>query len=100
MASSTNGKFVNGGKYTVTELGDACVTLKDEITDNIFQASIESVSKSCTLAHAVVYPRVQGCTVNGTVVLHDLQSPFLLRNHLYVGLSRATDGSNVFISSE
>ena len=79
MASSTHGKFVNGGKYTVTELGDACVTLKDEITENMCQASAGAVSKSCTLAHTMVYPRVQGCTVNGTVLLHDLQSPFLKR---------------------
>ena len=100
VGSATTGKFVNGGKYIVIELGDACVTLKDEITENIFQASVESVSKHCMLAWAMVYPKVQGCTVNGTVKLHDLQSPFLNRCHLYVGLSRATDGCNAFVSSE
>ena len=60
MGSATTGKFVNGGRYTVTELGDACVTLEDEITQNIFQASVESVSKHTMLAWAMVYPKVQG----------------------------------------
>ena len=100
MGSATTGKFVNGGRYIVTELGDACVSLRDEITENIFQASVESVSKHCMLAWAMVYPKVQGCTESGTVVLHDDQSPFLNRCHLYVGLSRVTDGNNAFISSE
>ena len=41
VGSATTGKCVNGGRYIVTELGDACVTLKDEITENSFQASVE-----------------------------------------------------------
>ena len=98
MGSATTGKFVNGGGYTVTELGDGCISLRDEITKDIFQASVEAVSKHCMLAHAMVYQKVQGCTENGTVMLHDMRSPYLQRCHLYVGLSRVTDGSNVSIA--
>ena len=82
------------------ELGDNCIRLRDEITEEIFQASVEAVSKHCTLAWAMVYPKVQGCAVHGVVVLRDLRSPFLLRNHMYVGLSRVTDGSRAFSSSD
>ena len=50
------------------------------------------------LAWAMVYNKVQGATENGTVCLHDLGSRYLKRSHLYVGLSRVTDGGNVFIA--
>ena len=82
----------------VTGLGDGCISLRDEITKDIFQASVEAVSKHTMLAWAMVYPKVQGCTETGTVMLHDMRSPYLRRCHLYVGLSRVTDGSNAFIS--
>ena len=84
----------------VTELGDGCISLKDEITEDIFQASVEAVSKHCRLAWSMVYPKVQGCTESGTVLLHDMRSPYLSRCHLYVGLSRVTDGSKVFIADD
>jgi hypothetical protein len=98
VGNATTGKFVNGGRYTVTALGDGCISLRDEITEDIFQASVEAVSKHCMLAWAMVYPKVQGCTESGTVMLHDMKSPYLRRCHLYVGLSRVTDGSNAFIA--
>jgi hypothetical protein len=98
VGNATTGKFVNGGRYTVTALGDGCISLRDEITENIFQASVEAISKHCMLAWAMVYPKVQGCTTEGTVMLHDMKSPYLRRCHLYVGLSRVTDGSNAFIA--
>ena len=92
--------LVNGGRYTVTELRVGCVSLKDDLTEDIFQASVETVSKYTMLAWAMVYPKVQGCTETGTVMLHDMRSPYLRRCHLYVGLSRVTAGSNAFISRE
>ena len=100
VESATTGKFVNGGRYTVTGLGDGCICLRDETTNDVFQASVEAVSKHTMLAWAMVYPKVQGCTESGTVMLHDMRSPYLRRCHLYVGLSRVTDGSNVFIAWE
>ena len=85
---------------TVQELGENCITLEDDLTKDNFQASVEAVSRNCILCHSLVYPKVQGSTENGTVLLHDMCSPYLKRCHLYVGLSRVTCGSNVFISSD
>ena len=102
VGGSTNGKFVNGGRYTVTRIGGERACLKDELTEDEFETSLEAISKHCLLAWAMVYPKVQGRTESGTVLLHDIYpcSKFLKRCHLYVGLSRVTDGNNVFIARD
>ena len=97
VGSSTSGKFVNGGRYGVTRIGGERVCLKDEMTKDEFEVSLEAISKHCLLAWAMVYNKVQGCTETGTVVLH-VGSKSLRRCHLYVGLSRTTNGNNVSIA--
>ena len=97
VGSSTAGKFVNGGRYYVTRIGEK-MALRDELTNEEFEATPEAISKHCLLAWAMVYPRVQGCTESGTVILHCTGSKYFKRCHLYVGLSRCTSGSNVFIA--
>ena len=72
----------------------------DDMTGDAFEASLEAVSRCCLLAHAMVYNKIQGATEKGTVMLHDMGSRFLKRSHLYVGLSRVTDGSNVFVARD
>ena len=84
---------------TVTSIGEK-VTLEDNWTNKQFDVSIDQIRKNAQLAWAVVYQKVQGCTEEGTVMLHDLSSRYLKRSHLYVGLSRVTDGSNVFIARD
>ena len=98
VGSSTSGKFVNGGRYVVTRVAGERVCLRDELTEDEFETSLEAISKHCLLAWAMVYPKVQGCTESGTVCLHDTDSKYFRRHHLYVGLSRCTVGSNVFIA--
>ena len=100
VGSSTSGKIVNGGRYTVTRIGGERVCLKDELTGDEFETSLELISKHCLLAWAMVYNKVQGCTESGTVMLHDMGSKYLRRCHLYVGLSRTTSGSNVSIARD
>ena len=100
VGNATAGKIVNGSRYTVTRIGQERVCLKDEMTDDEFEATLENISKHCILSWALCYPKVQGCTEPGTVMLHDMGSKYLRRCHLYVGLSRVTDGSNVFIASD
>ena len=47
----------------------------------------------------MVYNRAQGLTIEGqTVCLHDLHSHYFRRQHLYVGLSRVTDGKDIRIA--
>jgi hypothetical protein len=99
--SSTVGKIVNGGRYTVTAIGKEKLSLVDDMTEDAFETSPEACGKCCLLAHAMVYNKVQGSTESGrTVMLHDTSSKYFRRCHLYVGLSRVTDGSNVFVARD
>jgi len=94
VGSSTYGKFVNGGRYKVVCLNPLRVEDDAGVT---FDTTAEQISKHCMLAFALVYPKVQGITELGTVMLHDLDSKFFQKNHLYVGLSRVTTGCNVYV---
>ena len=100
VGSSTAGKCVNGGRYVVTRIGGERACLKDELTEEEFEPSLEAISKHCLLAWAVVYPKVQGCSESGTVMLHDMGSKYFKRCHLYVGLSRVIEGGNVFFARD
>ena len=92
VGSSTTGKVVNGGRYLVMAISKEQVRLKDQMTENEFDVSPEFISKHCLLGHALVYNKVQGATEQGIILLHNTTSPYFKRCHLYVGLSRATDG--------
>ena len=100
VGPSTSGKFVNGGRYTVTRIGGERVCLKDEMTEDEFETSLEAISKHCLLAHAMVYNKVQGSTESSTVMLHDTGSKYFKKCHLYVGLSRVTAGGHVSIARD
>jgi len=99
VGNATAGKIINGARYTVKSIGER-IALKDEMTGEEFDVTLENLSRQCILAWAMCYPKVQGCTEQGTVLLHDMGSKHLRRHHLYVGLSRVVDGANVFISAE
>ena len=100
VGNSTSGRYVNGGRYTVTRIGRECACLKDDVTEDEFETSLEAISKNCLLAHAMVYNKVQGATESGTVMLHDTSSKYFKKCHLYVGLSRVTAGGNAFIARD
>ena len=99
IGSITNSEFTNGARYMVLSIGEK-IRLQDIWTKREFEASVDAIRKQTQLAWAVVYQKVQGCTEEGTVILHDLSSRYLKRSHLYVGLSRVTDGNNVFIARD
>ena len=63
-------------------------------------ATPEQVGRCTLLAWAMVYNKVQGSTEKGTICLHGCSSPYFRKCHLYVGLSRVTAGSNVFVASD
>ena len=100
VGNSTGGRYVNGRRHTVTRIEGERACLKDDMTEDELEPNLEAISKHCLLAHAMVYNKVQGSTESGTVMLHDMGSPFLRRCHLYVGLSRVTGGANVFIARD
>jgi len=100
VGSSTTGKIVNGGRYDVTGIGKEQIRIKDQMTEDEFDVNPEFISKHCLLAHAMVYNKVQGATESGSILLHNTTSPYFKIHHLYVGISRATNGSNVFIARD
>ena len=100
VGNSTSGKIVNGARYIVTRIGKERVCLKDEMIKDEFDVNLDTISKHCSLAHAMVYNKIQGSTENSSVLLHDTASPWFKRCHLYVGLSRVISGSNVFIARD
>jgi len=94
VGSCTNKKFLNGAFYEIIEINP--LRVKDTLTEEIIECTPEVLSKHTCLAHAVVYNRAQGLTIKDkTICLHDLFSKHFKRNHLYVGLSRVTNGNNI-----
>ena len=96
VGCATGSRFVNSARYTVEAIGEA-ITMKDDLDGSTFQCTPEILSKHALLAWAVTYNKLQGSTHEGTLCLH-LDSKNLQRHHLYVGLSRATCGDNVFLA--
>ena len=91
--------FVNGAFFTVEEVG-VVVKVRDNLTEAVIECTTDILAKHTCLAHAVVYNRAQGCTIRDQrVILHDLQSPWFRRAHLYVGLSRVTSGLDIRIAT-
>ena len=82
----------------VTGIRDEKITLKDELTEVEFATTPLEIASSSRLAWACTYNATQGRTEEGTVILHDIDSRFLTRAHLYVGISRVTNGKNVFLA--
>ena len=100
VGSCTSGKFVNGARYLVISFSNECILLKDEAREMEFEATPEQIGRCTLLAHAMVYNKVQGSTEEGRVMLHGCSSQYFRKCHLYVGLSRVTAGSNVFVGSD
>ena len=114
VGSCTGRGFVNGAFYDLSEIftnlsasgasqngpfQHAMLKVIDKLTDEVLECTPDVLAKHTCLAHAVVYNRSQGLTCRGhTVCLHDLRSPYFRRNHLYVGLSRVTDGAHIRIA--
>ena len=99
VSSCTGRGFVNGAFSTVEEVGET-VKVRDNLTEAIIECTVDILAKHTCLAHAVVYNRAQGCTIRDQrVILHDLQSPWFRRAHLYVGLSRPTNGTHIRIAT-
>ena len=95
VGSCTGRGFVNGAFYEVQSNG-LNIKVVDKLTGECMECSAEVLAKHTCLAHAVVYNRAQGLTIRDqTVVLHDFQSKFFRKPHLYVGLSRVTRGSDI-----
>ena len=96
IGSTTQGRIVNGGRYEVPSISEN-IRLKNILTEEEFTLTTAAIGQFTQLGWACVYQKVQGQTCEGTILLHDLNSCFASLTHLYVGLSRATSGANVFV---
>ena len=98
IGSCTGHSWVNGAFYEVVQ--PRCPLLvRDTLTDTVFETTPELLVRHTCLAHAIVYNRAQGCTIRDQlVILHSFQSRFFQRAHLYVGLSRPADGSQIRVA--
>jgi hypothetical protein len=108
VGSCTGRGFVNGAFYEVGNLGasenakqsgPSMLKVLDKLTGEVIECTPDVLAKHTCLAHAVVYNRAQGFTTDHTVCLHDFASKYFRRNHLYVGLSRVTNGTSIRIAA-
>ena len=89
---------VNGSFLSVRAFDRRKITLEDEELGGEIQMSHTQLARHCRLRHAITLMSAQGRTLRGTIALHDVSSEHFTKTHLYVGLSRATEGGNVWIA--
>ena len=90
---------MNGAFLLVSEIGrEGSVRLQDEDTKEEFETSVEQIARHTKLRWALTICSVQGKSLPGTIAIHDVESVHFNDTHLYVALSRATDGANVSIA--
>jgi len=88
--------IVNGAFLSVLALSPQ-ITLVDEEMNHEIRLTPQQLARHCKLRHALTLTSCQGRTLRGTIALHDSSSRHFSLTHLYVGLSRATNGKNVWI---
>ena len=95
--NNTSPKIVNGAFLTVTKLLGEGVELRDEDSGEVFEISVGQLAAHTRLRWALTLVSVQGRTLEGNIGIHDFRSKFFSLTHLYVALSRATNGAHVFL---
>jgi hypothetical protein len=80
----------NGVLYTLEAVSPEWVTLAGGVA-----LPMEAVKRCLRLAWAQTYASCQGTEFDGTLRLHDIESPRFSRTHLFVGLSRAKGADRV-----
>ena len=91
--------IVNGAFLLVTAIEGDKIRLRDEDTAEEFDYTPTQVARHTRLRWALTLCAVQGRSLPGTIALHDTRSRHFTVTHVYVALSRATDGATVYIAS-
>ena len=73
------------------------IVLQDLKSEELIEISVETFPQWVRMAHAIAYHNSQSKTLPGTVGLFETQSRYFTERHLLVGLSRATQCSDVII---
>ena len=92
-----NGALLDVLAVKIDEGEEVKVVLRDIETKVDFTLTPQQVAKHTRLRWAVTYPAIQGRTLDGTVRLWDTASKHFTIEALYVGLSRAKEGSKVSV---
>jgi hypothetical protein len=88
----------NGSLYGVIKvLPFKCIVLEDQDTGETFEVDPIQIAKHTRIAYACTFPSVQGRTLKGSVCIWDYNSKHFNNRHLYIGISRATNGSLVYM---
>jgi hypothetical protein len=95
--NSTLRGIVNGAFLIVTAIAGEKIRVRDEDTDVEADYTPTQLAKHTRLRWALTLCSVQGRSLKGTIGIHDTNSVHFDKTHLYVALSRATDGSSVHI---
>ena len=80
----------NGVVYIIEWITESMLHFEGGVT-----LSKEDTVQMMRLSHAMTYASVQGRETEGTLALHDCNSPNMTLKHLYVALSRAKKASHV-----
>jgi len=98
--NSTFPGIVNGAFLQVTAVRAGRISLKDEDVPAAPELTVTpaQLAKHTRLRWALTLCSVQGRSLPGTVAIHDVRSQHFDRTHLYVALSRATNGGNVHVA--
>ena len=91
--------IVNGAFLLATAVEDEKIRARDEDTEEEADYAPATLAKHTRLLWALTLCSVQGRSLPGTIAIHDTRSRHFDTTHLYVALSRATDGANVHIVS-
>jgi hypothetical protein len=91
LGCSTFGEIKNAVPYTVVEVYENEVLVKDE-SEAEFLVPWAVAKKVLRLGFARTYASIQGTEYKEPLTLHDAEHRFFTRQHLYVGLSRARGG--------
>ena len=87
--------IVNGAFLLVTAIQDDKITLLDEDIGEQADFTAAQLAKHTRLRWALTLCSVQGRSLPGSIAIHNTRSRHFDVCHLYVALSRATDGAKV-----
>ena len=90
-------RIVNGAFLLVTAVSEETISLVDEQTQETFDVTPEQVANHTRLRWALTVWACQGRTLEGTVALHESTNQHFSPTHLYVGLTRTTSGSDIWL---
>ena len=95
--NNSHPKISNGAFIDVVELTDDGVLLRDLDTNERFTVTNQALATHTRLRHALTPCSVQGRSLSGTVAIHDVHNRHVSVTHLYVALSRARNGDDVWL---